>query len=83
MPLISKVLEMFSYWNLMDFMRPIVHKAISFTMGEIIRDLDELESMTSPRVIKSHLPLYLLNPDLLNTSKVTLLQSRFPRARDK
>lgn len=73
MPLISKILEMLSYWNLMDFVRPLIHKGISLTMGEVIRDIDELENMPSPRVIKSHMPLYMFNPELLNTSKVDQL----------
>jgi hypothetical protein len=32
--------------------------------------LDKVEKMPSPRVIKSHLPFYLLNPKLLDTCKV-------------
>ena len=32
--------------------------------------LHHLKTMPSPRVIKSHLPLYLLPPGLTNTSKV-------------
>jgi hypothetical protein len=31
-----------------------------------------MEQMTEPRIIKSHLPLYLLNPKLLDTSKVII-----------
>jgi len=31
--------------------------------------LDLVEKMPSPRVIKSHLPFYLLNPKLLDTCK--------------
>lgn len=70
MPLLSKALEICSYWNLMDFVRPIVKKGISWVMGDLMRDLGKLERMESPRVIKSHMPLYLLNPTLLDTSKV-------------
>jgi hypothetical protein len=32
--------------------------------------IDKIEEMTSPRVIKSHLPFYLLPPKLLDTAKV-------------
>jgi hypothetical protein len=39
-----------------------------------MRDVDEMEQMTEPRIIKSHLPLYLLNPKLLDTSKVKFKQ---------
>lgn len=70
LPLIAKALEMLSYWNLMDFVRPLVKKAITYVMGPMVRDLDQIEQMESPRVFKSHLPLYLLNPNILNTSKV-------------
>ncbi|EFX84144.1 hypothetical protein DAPPUDRAFT_301389 [Daphnia pulex] len=38
--------------------------------GHVMRDVEEMEEMTEPRIIKSHLPLYLLNPKLLDTSKV-------------
>ena len=60
---------MIDYWNLMDMFRPLVNKAIGFVMGDMMRDLDQLDSMESPRVLKTHLPLYLLNPTILNTSK--------------
>ena len=39
-------------------------------MGDMMRDLDQLDQMKFPRVLKTHLPLYLLNPTILNTSKV-------------
>lgn len=61
---------MLTYWNLIDMFRPMIRKAISFVMGDMIRDLDQLDAMDSPRIIKTHLPLYLLNPTLLSTSKV-------------
>ncbi len=68
MPLVSKVLEVLSYWKLMDYIRPLLHKAIGLAIGKIVRDIDEFEELSSPRVIKSHLPFYLLNPELLNSS---------------
>jgi len=36
--------------------------------------LEKINQMPSPRVIKSHMPFYLLNPDLLDTCKVNLLK---------
>ena len=44
-----------------------------FTPPKIMDNLitiDKIEEMTSPRVIKSHLPFYLLPPKLLDTAKV-------------
>ena len=35
--------------------------------------LAKVSRLPSPRVIKSHLPFYLLHPQLLDTSKVLLL----------
>lgn len=35
--------------------------------------VENVEKMPSPRIIKTHLPFYLLNPKLLETSKVNLL----------
>ena len=69
--MIGKILEMIDYWNLMDFFRPLFKKAMCFVMGDMMRDLDQLDQMESPRVLKTHLPLYLLNPTILNTSKVS------------
>ncbi len=37
---------------------------------KMILTLEMVENMPSPRVIKSHLPFYLLHPKLLDTSKV-------------
>ncbi|XP_046437572.1 sulfotransferase 1B1-like [Daphnia pulex] len=38
--------------------------------SKMLITLDKVEQMPSPRVIKSHLPFYLLNPKLLDTCKV-------------
>ena len=35
--------------------------------------LEKINKMPSPRVIKSHMPFYLLHPDLLDTCKVNRL----------
>lgn len=37
-----------------------------------MREVEEIDQMTETRVVKSHLPLYLLNPKLLDTSKVSI-----------
>lgn len=34
--------------------------------------IDQIEKMPSPRVLKCHLPFYLLPPNLLDTAKVIL-----------
>ncbi len=39
---------------------------------EISELLDSFDKMPSPRMFKSHLPFYLLHPELLDTSKVHL-----------
>ena len=44
--------------------------------------LKHLAAMTSPRVIKSHLPLYLLPPSLVDTCKVSLSLEERPIADD-
>ncbi|KAI9552926.1 hypothetical protein GHT06_020810 [Daphnia sinensis] len=69
-PGISKFLEILDYWNLRDVLRPHVKKLVNMICGHVMRDVEEMEQMTETRIIKSHLPLYLLNPELLDTSKV-------------
>ena len=39
-------------------------------MGKMLLTVDKVEALPSPRVIRPHLPFYLLPPDLLDTSKV-------------
>ena len=39
---------------------------------EMSQLLDSYDKMPSPRMFKSHLPFYLLHPELLDTSKVHL-----------
>lgn len=36
----------------------------------LAQHLQNVEKMPSPRILKSHLPFYLLHPKLLDTSKV-------------
>ena len=71
-PVVDKIMELLCYWNLMDWLRPFIRKAISLVLGDCLRDLEQIDTMTGPRIIKSHLPLYLLNPEVLNTSKVCI-----------
>ena len=67
---IPKFLELLDYWNLRDILRPFVKKVMNLVLGNVMRDVNEIDQMTEPRVIKSHLPLYLLHPELLDTAKV-------------
>jgi hypothetical protein len=67
-------MELLCYWNLMDWLRPFIRKAISLVLGDCLRDLEQIDQMAGPRIIKSHLPLYLLNPQVLSTSKVSLAE---------
>lgn len=69
-PGISKFLELLDYLNLRDVLRPGVKKLVNMVCGHVMRDVNEMEQMTEPRIVKSHLPLYLLHPQLLDTSKV-------------
>ena len=46
-------------------------------LQKFIPTLEQIEARPSPRVIKSHLPLYLLHPKLLDTSKVINKMTRF------
>ena len=41
-------------------------------LAQIIKMMGNVDKMPSPRVIKSHLPFYLLHPNLLETSKVII-----------
>ena len=75
-PGISKFLEILDYWNLRDLLRPHVKKLVNKICGHVMRDVDEMEQMTEPRIIKSHLPLYLHKPNLLDTSKVKLKKKK-------
>lgn len=69
-PLLGKLLEILSYWKLTDVLRPMVKKVIDLFLGNMMPSLGEMEDMQGPRIIKSHVPFYLLNPKLLDTSKV-------------
>jgi len=50
----------------------MVKKLISLVIGNVMREVEEIDQTTETRVVKSHLPLYLLNPKLLDTSKVSI-----------
>ena len=70
MPLIGKAYDFLSHLNLVEALRPMLNKLTSYLIGEAIPTLGEIDNMQSPRVLKSHLPFYLLNPKLLDTCKV-------------
>lgn len=44
--------------------------------SSMVVPLEMIENLPSPRVIKTHLPFYLLHPKLLDTSKVIFVQKR-------
>jgi len=50
------------------YMGDVQNEGAAFRM--MAGGLDTVAKLSSPRVIKSHLPLYLLNPSLLDTCKV-------------
>ena len=41
-------------------------------LAQIIKMMGNVDKMPSPRVIKTHLPFFLLHPNLLETSKVII-----------
>ena len=61
---------MLSYCKLTDILRPVVKKIIDLFLGNMMRNLQEMEDMSGPRILKTHIPFHLLNPKLLDTSKV-------------
>ena len=73
--MLSKVLELLDYYsNVLEPFRPVASffaKKILF--GAVIKDLDELDRLPSPRIIKSQRPFYLLPPDVLEKSNFFLL----------
>ena len=56
-------------WDWVGWM-DVIGLEISFQAEDVIGKLD---SMPSPRLIKSHLPFELLPPDLLDTCKVVFV----------
>lgn len=65
-------MELFSYYGLAEMVRPVVRKIINYFMGNMTRTVEEIEDMKEQRIIKTHLPFYMLHPQLLDTSKVRL-----------
>lgn len=73
----TKFVDMLYDWKVVDFFEPLVKTVRWLMFGDRMRDLKGIDHMSSPRVIKSHLPFYLLNPDILDKSKVIDLLSTF------
>jgi len=69
-PLAGKIMELFSYYGLAEMVRPVVRKIINYFLGNMARTMEEIEDMEEQRIIKTHIPFYLLHPQLLDTSKV-------------
>ncbi len=80
MPVMSKVLELLDYYNVLETFRPVASFFAKKIFGAVIKDVDELDRLPSPRIIKSHLPFYLLPPDVLEKSKVILLLLLFTQS---
>ena len=72
MPWLGKVYEFLDYINVIDLLRPAINQFNKYYFGDMVRNLDDIDKMTPPRVFKSHLPFYLLNPQLIDTCKVIL-----------
>ena len=70
MPWLVKAYDVVNYFKVMDALRPMIKKLGGHFLGEALRNVDDIDGMASPRVLKSHLPFYLLNPNLLDTCKV-------------
>ena len=70
MPWLAKAYDILNYFKVIDALRPIIKKLSGLFLGDMLRNVDEIDGMASPRVLKSHLPFYLLNPKLLDTCKV-------------
>ena len=71
--MVSTVMDVLNYWNITPLIRPVVKRVIDVLFSNQLRDVDDIADMPSPRVIKSHLPFHMLNPQLLDTSKVHIL----------
>ena len=54
-----------------SYLIPSKIKAIP-EIAQMLVTMDKIDKMPSPRVIKSHLALHLLNPNLLDTCKVNI-----------
>jgi len=76
-PGLSKLLEILDSWKVLDIFRPIATAVATFLFGKMMSDLDDLNRMTTPRVIKTNLPLYLLNRKLLDTTHTAQVNSKF------
>ena len=70
MPLLGKIYDLLDYMNVIETLRPVYKQFTRYFYGDMVRDLDDIDKMASPRVLRSHLPLSLLNPKLLDTCKV-------------
>ena len=70
MPWLGKVYDILNRLNVTETLRPAFKQFTRYFFKEMLHNLEDIDGMTSPRVIKSHLPFYLLNPQLLNTCKV-------------
>ena len=69
--MMETITDLLAYYGIWPKIQPFIRAIINLMVGNQLRDLPALDRMESPRVIKSHLPFYLLSPNLLDTAKVS------------
>jgi hypothetical protein len=72
LPLLAPILDLLNYYKITPLLRKVIKKLTAYFWGNQVRDLNEIKEMQTARVLKTHLPLYLLHPKTLDTSKVKL-----------
>ena len=77
LPLLSTIVDTLNYLGITPLLQPIIRGVMEFVLGNQLRDLPGIREMRSPRVLKTHLPFCLLDPDLLDTAKVSHLISSY------
>jgi hypothetical protein len=71
--MMETITDLLAYYGIWPKIQPFIRAIINLMVGNQLRDLPALDRMESPRVIKTHLPFYLLDPSLLDTAKVSYL----------
>lgn len=70
MPMMAKLWGVLCHFKVASLLRPAVRKIMYHIVGHITRNLKEIEAMKEQRILKTHVPLCMLNPEVLNKSKV-------------
>ena len=71
MPFASAVLETLEHYGIWNLIQPAVRRFIDLLVGKQVPTPSDVEHLRGPRIIKTHLTFNLLNPDVLEKSKVT------------